>query len=488
MKTKIFAFVLSMLCLLNITLAQSVALTGFNGRVQFNSFTNNGGNVRGTLAGFSDQTNQYFASDLDTNDIAWDNLGRRYKVVGIISSNLTQAVVDMERIGGGSHLPTGVGLVSRETSNGLTLIATANSTGISAQLMGRILTHNMKVVEGIKTIYTNNDSIVGNRKIGIAESARFMIGSFPLTGTVNTTHSGLFINASTFVGLVNRFSSIKTFRNSTVIGASNDAQNVSSSVSAYANAPMLIHYNVNSGTTNQRSGWIGINTLNAKLESGLSTYWTKEGASVGSKSEIDTLTLGAMTVNYATTKQDTIDYQLLGKSSTPSIQRLNGFTGPNKNPITLLITPPSSKSFEVGRSIDLGKYILFTVNYQRYLSNAIRFYDKYDFANALPSVTNNAKTLHVWMGDGSTTSPALVRFQNGISSQSTDVSGDVTVTIPTMPDATYSTNITVEGTTSYTVSVHTKTTTSFKVRFFNPTTGAAVASTSVSCSYKIEDY
>lgn len=141
MKIKISALIMGLLCFVS-AWSQSEALTAFNGRITFSGFANNGLYVRGTLKDFNDQTNQYIASQIYTNDIAWDNNGKRYAVVGVISSTSTQAVVDLSRIGGGTHIPKGSGFVSRETSNGLTLIPTANSAGISAQLLGRVLTHN----------------------------------------------------------------------------------------------------------------------------------------------------------------------------------------------------------------------------------------------------------------------------------------------------------------------------------------------------------
>lgn len=162
MKTKIFALFVGLLCLITSALAQSETLTGFNGRIDFSGFTNNGLNIRGTLKNFTDQTGLYIASDIDTGDVAWDNNGKRYAVVGVISSNATQAVVDLSRIGGGTHIPKGAGLVSRETFNGLTLIASQNSSGISAKLMGMILTHNFKLINEQFLSYVGTyDSLYG---------------------------------------------------------------------------------------------------------------------------------------------------------------------------------------------------------------------------------------------------------------------------------------------------------------------------------------
>lgn len=79
---------------------------------------------------------------------------------------------------------------------------------------------------------------------------------------------------------------------------------------------------------------------------------------------------------------------------------------------------------------------------------------------------------------------------NGAISTTTDASGDITVTIPAMPDATYTAHVEVTGTgTNYLTQVHTKTTTSFKVRFKNPTTEVAVgAGVSIAFDYDAKDY
>jgi hypothetical protein len=141
-------FVLAFTAVISQTWSQSNTLTAFVGKFQFSGFAVNGANVRGTLDQFSDQTNQFFASGIAVDDVVWDNLARRYKVVAIVSSNLTQAVVDLSRIGGGTHIPSGVGFVSRETPNvGLSLLSTANNIGISNQLEGRIHTHNMLLID-----------------------------------------------------------------------------------------------------------------------------------------------------------------------------------------------------------------------------------------------------------------------------------------------------------------------------------------------------
>jgi hypothetical protein len=143
--------ILGLMCFLMLSAeawSQANTQTGFIGKFTFQSFANNGANIRGTLDAFSDQTNQFFANSIAPGDVVWDNVGRRYAIVTVVSSNIVQAVVDLSRIGGGTHIPSGVGFVSRETPNiGLSLIPTANNIGISNQLEGRIHTHNMLLID-----------------------------------------------------------------------------------------------------------------------------------------------------------------------------------------------------------------------------------------------------------------------------------------------------------------------------------------------------
>lgn len=102
-----------------------------------------------------------------------------------------------------------------------------------------------------------------------------------------------------------------------------------------------------------------------------------------------------------------------------------------------------------------------------------------------PSITSGAISDLIWTAG----TPSFLRSQHGVVTETTDGSGDLTVTFAAaMPDATYTLIATIEGTTSYTISVHTKATGTCKVRFFNPATGAAVTATSVTLSYEAKDY
>lgn len=85
----------------------------------------------------------------------------------------------------------------------------------------------------------------------------------------------------------------------------------------------------------------------------------------------------------------------------------------------------------------------------------------------------------------------VLQYQsNGAISTTTDESGDITVTIPAMPDATYTSQIEITGTgTNYLTQVHTKTTTSFKVRFKVSSTEASVgAGVGIAFDYDVKDY
>ncbi len=130
-------------------LAQSPTLTGFYGKFTFNGFAAGGtADVTGSLEGFSDQTNLYFASDIEAGDVIWDNLGNRWEVMVVNSSNLTQADVDLRDVNSAGGVPFGVGYISRETPNlGLSLFVPDNNIGISQQLKSRVETHNALLID-----------------------------------------------------------------------------------------------------------------------------------------------------------------------------------------------------------------------------------------------------------------------------------------------------------------------------------------------------
>ncbi len=80
--------------------------------------------------------------------------------------------------------------------------------------------------------------------------------------------------------------------------------------------------------------------------------------------------------------------------------------------------------------------------------------------------------------------------QNNVVSATTDASGDITVTFGTaMPDATYSVSVQNEIDGSYSDRVHTKTTTSFKIRTYDTVTGVELpAGNTVTYSWFATDY
>lgn len=77
-----------------------------------------------------------------------------------------------------------------------------------------------------------------------------------------------------------------------------------------------------------------------------------------------------------------------------------------------------------------------------------------------------------------------------VETGTTDASGDITITFSTaMPDATYSAIVTLESPVAWIVQVHSKTTTTCKVRFYQSTTGLEVsAGNSAAVSYQVTDY
>ena len=180
---------------------------------------------------------------------------------------------------------------------------------------------------------------------------------------------------------------------------------------------------------------------------------------------------------------DTVFYTYLGTANNID---LSSFTGSPWSTNTIYDVNITNR-----RKFILGKYYggpvtntpFFEVDFQK-ASNQVRLYGKYDLANATPSATTGAISTHIWTAG----TPSFLRSQHGVATGTTDGSGDLTVTFAAaMPDATYSLIATVEGTTYYTTTVHTKGTSTVKVRFFDAA-GAAVTATSVTISYEAKDY
>ena len=180
---RFFTFILLLGSLLGF--AQSPTLSDFVGKFTFQGFSSGGtSDVTGTLDGFSDQTNQYFASAVQVGDVVWDNLGNRWEVMAVNSSNLLQASVDLRDVNSAGGVPSGVGFVSRETDQiGLSLFVPDNNIGISQQLKSRVESHNMLLLE--QYITAHQDSVyqgaTASDTSGIAD---------PTTGDVLVTGDG----------------------------------------------------------------------------------------------------------------------------------------------------------------------------------------------------------------------------------------------------------------------------------------------------------
>ncbi len=142
-------YLLGLMLLPLLGLAQSETLTDFYGKFSFTGFALGGtADVTGTLDAYSDQTNLYFASDIEAGDVIWDNLGNRWEVMVVNSSNLLQADVDLRDINSAGGLPSGIGYISRETATlGLSLFVPDNNIGISQQLKSRVETHNALLID-----------------------------------------------------------------------------------------------------------------------------------------------------------------------------------------------------------------------------------------------------------------------------------------------------------------------------------------------------
>jgi len=109
----------------------------------------------------------------------------------------------------------------------------------------------------------------------------------------------------------------------------------------------------------------------------------------------------------------------------------------------------------------------------------------------------NSQSKRVWTGGGVSGSSIennlmddLQVERHGVATGTTDGSGDLTVTFAAaMPDATYTALCQSEGNAnSYTWEVHTKTTSSFKIRVRDSNTKAVITATSVTFGYEAKDY
>lgn len=107
------------------------------------------------------------------------------------------------------------------------------------------------------------------------------------------------------------------------------------------------------------------------------------------------------------------------------------------------------------------------------------YYDSGNTPGGIGDVLSSNGTVTVWKPQ-----------RNSIATGTTDSSGDITITFPAaMPDATYSSNITLESPVPWIAQAHSKTTTSCKVRFYQSTTGLEVSGgNNVTVSYIVTDY
>jgi hypothetical protein len=140
----------------------------------------------------------------------------------------------------------------------------------------------------------------------------------------------------------------------------------------------------------------------------------------------------------------------------------------------------------VQRKVSSSYFNYIKINIGDTTSHSVLPYGKYALVNATPSATSGAISTHIWVAG----TPSFLRSQHGVATGTTDGSGDLTVTFAAeMPDATFTAIAQDEGTTgNYTWKVHTKTTSGFKIRVTNATTGAAVTSTAVTFGYDAKDY
>lgn len=123
----------------------------------------------------------------------------------------------------------------------------------------------------------------------------------------------------------------------------------------------------------------------------------------------------------------------------------------------------------------------------RYNTNTMELdvHDGTNWRRVIDIADTNASTGDVVSFTG--TAYAAVSQRRGVTTLSTDASGDITLSI-TMPDATYSAVAIPDGQTFYVITAHTKTTSSVKFRIYDSTGNIVPSGTSVSINYNITDY
>ena len=123
----------------------------------------------------------------------------------------------------------------------------------------------------------------------------------------------------------------------------------------------------------------------------------------------------------------------------------------------------------------------------RYNTSTIELdvHDGTNWRRVIDIADTNASTGDVVSFTG--TAYAAVSQRRGLTTLTTDASGDITLSI-TMPDATYSAVAIPDGQTFYVITAHTKTTSSVKFRIYDSTGNIVPSGTSVSINYNITDY
>lgn len=345
-----------------------------------------------------------------------------------------------------------------------------------------------------KTIYNSSDSLkspITYAKMQTTGTTQSLIfGNLANESSFNyTTDYGIRVKSNSSIDMVMKGSYNVLGTASSDIGARNAYFNGTSVLNS-----LYMGYNYfrdprNLNTVNTLGAYFGASAMQRSyIEGGHALYWNKTGYTAGIKSFVDTIGNNAASFLFSRIGGDTVDYAFNGKfQDLPGLLNYNNgisFLGISKNGINIIM-PNISKRFSINRYTSGVHTNLFMVDYQKYLGNAIRMYDKYDLVNAVPSPTSGAISTHIWTG----TTPSFLRSQHAVITGTTDGNGDITITFPAaMPDASYTVLITGEGGTLYHYMTQpaTKATASVKVRMFT-IAGSAAASTAYQISYEVKD-
>lgn len=112
----------------------------------------------------------------------------------------------------------------------------------------------------------------------------------------------------------------------------------------------------------------------------------------------------------------------------------------------------------------------------------------YYFPTTAPSPVSGNTSQQVWTGDGTAATASFIQTRSGMQGGVTDGAGDITITFSAMPDNSYVFVPVSDAIGLVAGTAHSRTTTTCKVRVYNPLVGGIAASTPITIYYTITDF